>query len=119
MSIQRQTAAQEISKPSSTIVPVEETASTEVASVDGSRIDSAPVLSSKDEAADSNQSRVTVMGGRNGVVEKLRPRMERVRQSSSVVLDEAADDPSLRFVLIAAALFLLFIVLLLLSHLFG
>ena len=41
----------------------------------------------------------------------------KLRQISSVVLDEAAYDPSLRFVLVAAALFVLFLVILLLSEL--
>jgi len=44
-------------------------------------------------------------------------RVEKFRQVSSAVIDEAAYDPSLRFVLVAAALFVLFLVLLLLSEL--
>ncbi len=43
-------------------------------------------------------------------------RVEKFRQISAVI-DEAAYDPSLRFVLVAAALFVLFLVLLLLSEL--
>ena len=46
-------------------------------------------------------------------------RVQKVRQISSVVLDEAGYDPSLRFVLVAAALFLLFLVVLLLNKLIG
>jgi len=46
-------------------------------------------------------------------------RVQKVRQISSVVLDEAGYDPSLRFVLVAAALFLLFLVILLLNRLIG
>ena len=42
-------------------------------------------------------------------------RVQKVRQISSVVLDEAAYDPSLRFVLVAAALFGLFLIILLLN----
>ncbi|HEY8185599.1 MAG TPA: zinc ribbon domain-containing protein [Pyrinomonadaceae bacterium] len=38
-------------------------------------------------------------------------RAKKVREISSVVLDEAGDDPSLRFVLVAAILFLLFLVI--------
>ncbi len=41
----------------------------------------------------------------------------KLRQISSVVIDEAAYDPSLRFVLVAAALFVLFLGILLLSEL--
>ena len=46
-------------------------------------------------------------------------RVEKLRKVSSVVLDQAAYDPSLRFLLVAACLFLLFIVLLILSKVLG
>jgi hypothetical protein len=46
-------------------------------------------------------------------------RVERLREASFVVLDEAQDDPALRFVLVTAVLFVLFLLILLLSHLFG
>jgi hypothetical protein len=42
-------------------------------------------------------------------------RLGRVRDQSLVVLDEAADDPSLRLVLVAFLLFAVFVVLLLVS----
>lgn len=54
---------------------------------------------------------------REGDKDDLRPRVEKVRHISSVVLDEAAYDASLRFVLVAAVLFILFLALLLLSEL--
>ena len=44
-------------------------------------------------------------------------RARRVREISSVVLDEAAYDPSLRFVLVAAVLFLLFLIIVLMNKL--
>ncbi|HEV2884081.1 MAG TPA: zinc-ribbon domain-containing protein [Pyrinomonadaceae bacterium] len=44
-------------------------------------------------------------------------RVQKVREISSVVLDEAGDDPSLRFVLVAGALFVLFLVIVLLNKL--
>jgi len=44
-------------------------------------------------------------------------RVEKFRQISSAVIDEATYDPSLRFVLVAAVLFVLFLFLLLLSEL--
>jgi len=44
-------------------------------------------------------------------------RARRVREISSVVLDEAAYDPSLRFVLVAAVLFVLFLIIVLLNKL--
>lgn len=43
-------------------------------------------------------------------------RGHKLREMSSVVLDEASYDPSLRFVLVAAALFLLFLVMVLLNR---
>jgi hypothetical protein len=46
-------------------------------------------------------------------------RVEKLRKVSSVVIDEAAYDPSLRFLLVAACLFLLFVVLLILSKVLG
>lgn len=44
-------------------------------------------------------------------------RVQKVREISSVVLDEAGYDPSLRFVLVAVALFVLFLIILLLNKL--
>lgn len=43
--------------------------------------------------------------------------VEKWRQISTTVIDEAAYDPSLRFVLVAAILFILFLVILILSEL--
>jgi hypothetical protein len=51
--------------------------------------------------------------------EGVRARVEKLRKVSSVVIDEAAYDPSLRFLLVAAALFLLFLILLILSKVLG
>jgi hypothetical protein len=44
-------------------------------------------------------------------------RARKVREISSVVLDEAGYDPGLRFVLVAAVLFLLFLLIVLLNRL--
>ncbi|HET9478875.1 MAG TPA: hypothetical protein VFO72_06000 [Pyrinomonadaceae bacterium] len=54
-----------------------------------------------------------------GVAENVRDRVEKIRHVSSVVIDQAAYDPSLRFLLVAAVLFVLFLVLLILSKLIG
>jgi uncharacterized membrane protein YvbJ len=51
--------------------------------------------------------------------EGVRDRVEKLRKVSSMVIDQAAYDPSLRFLLVAAALFLLFLVLLILSKVIG
>ena len=55
----------------------------------------------------------------HGVAENVRERVEKIRHVSSVVIDEAAYDPSLRFLLVAAVLFLLFIVLVIISKVLG
>ena len=49
----------------------------------------------------------------------VRGRVEQIRKVSSVVIDQAAYDPSLRFLLVAAAFFILFLVLLILSKVIG
>jgi len=54
-----------------------------------------------------------------GAIEGNVKRVEKIRQVSSVVFEEASYDPSLRFVLVALALFVLFAVLLLLSKVMG
>lgn len=46
-------------------------------------------------------------------------RVEKLRKVSSVMIDQAAYDPSLRFLLVAAVFFLLFLVLLILSKVIG
>jgi hypothetical protein len=49
----------------------------------------------------------------------VRGRVEHIRRVSHVVIDQAAYDPSLRFLLVAAAFFILFIVLLIASKVIG
>ena len=51
------------------------------------------------------------------VKESLRPRVERVRDASMGVLEDAAEDSGLRFVLIALALFAVFLVFLFINNL--
>lgn len=45
--------------------------------------------------------------------------LEKIKHVSSVVIDQAAYDPSLRFLLVAAALFVVFIIVLILSKVIG
>jgi zinc-ribbon domain len=49
----------------------------------------------------------------------IRSRVDKLKKVSSVVIDQAAYDPSLRFLLVAACLFLLFVVLLIMSKVIG
>ena len=51
--------------------------------------------------------------------EGVRARVENIRKVSTILLDQAAYDPSLRFLLVAAAFFILFIVLLIASKVIG
>ena len=66
-------------------------------------------------AAPTRRHRVKV-AALDAVEGKIAPRVEKLRQASTVVLDEAAEDPGLRFVLVAAVLVILSLVLLLLSQ---
>ena len=52
---------------------------------------------------------------RGVVQENVRPRVEKLRKASNVVIEEVAIDPSLRFILIAVLIFIIFITMLLLS----
>jgi hypothetical protein len=56
---------------------------------------------------------------RPGSEHNLMDRVDRIRKVSSVVIDQAAYDPSLRFLLVAALLFILFVVLMVLSRVVG
>ena len=49
----------------------------------------------------------------------VQARVEHIRKVSSVMIDQAAYDPSLRFLLVAAAFFILFLVLLIASKVIG
>jgi uncharacterized Zn finger protein (UPF0148 family) len=54
-----------------------------------------------------------------GAIEGNVKRVEKIHHVSSVVLEEASYDPSLRFVLVALGLFALFVILLVLSKVMG
>ena len=54
-----------------------------------------------------------------GAIEGNVKRVEKIHHVSTVMLEEASYDPSLRFVLVAVGLFLVFIILLVLSKVMG
>jgi hypothetical protein len=54
-----------------------------------------------------------------GVASNVRGRVEKIKHVSSVVIDQAGYDPSLRFLLVAAVLFVIFLLLLILSKVIG
>ncbi|MCA1576431.1 MAG: zinc-ribbon domain-containing protein [Acidobacteria bacterium] len=56
---------------------------------------------------------------KTGVAGNVRERVEKIKHVSSVMIDQAAYDPSLRFLLVAAVLFVLFLILLILSKVIG
>jgi zinc-ribbon domain len=56
---------------------------------------------------------------RAGLEGNVLGRVERIRKVSSVVIDQAAYDPSVRFLLVAGVLFLLFLILLIVSKMIG
>jgi hypothetical protein len=56
---------------------------------------------------------------KTGVAENVRERVEKIRHVSSVMIDQAAYDPSLRFLLVAGVLFVVFLLLLILSKVIG
>jgi hypothetical protein len=82
-----------------------------------SQVDTAPTEAlTPDLAATQPLSAVAPQQTQNPPVhEGVRGRVEKFRRVSSVMIDQAAYDPSLRFLLVAALLFLLFLVLLILS----
>jgi hypothetical protein len=71
-----------------------------------------------DDDGRSKRQRMTA-AAREVVEEKLSPRVEKLRQASNVVLEEASYDPSLRFVLVAVIVVVLSLLLLLLNYLLG
>jgi hypothetical protein len=56
------------------------------------------------------------VAARDAMEGRIAPRVEKMRRASTVVLDEAADDPGLRFVLVAALLIILSLGLVLLNQ---
>lgn len=54
-----------------------------------------------------------------GVIEEPVKRVEKFRHASTHVIEEASYDPSLRFVLVALGLFVVFLILLVLSKVMG
>ena len=54
-----------------------------------------------------------------GVIEEPVKRVEKIRHASTHVIEEASYDPSLRFVLVALGLFVVFLIFLVLSKVMG
>ena len=83
-------------------------------------LETAPTEALRSDLAATQPLSAVVSPPRRKVSEDgVRARVEKFRRVSSVVIDQAAYDPSLRFLLVAAAFFLLFLVLLILSKVIG
>ena len=84
----------------------------------------APPAPAKTQPLDTSNLAVTqgfrpTTAAREAIESSVMPRVESWREVSSVVIDEATYDPSLRFVLVAALLFVIFLVIVVWSKLIG
>ncbi|MGI9106074.1 MAG: hypothetical protein ACR2G4_07495 [Pyrinomonadaceae bacterium] len=79
--------------------------------------ESAAATTAPPETRGNMRQRAANVGASVG--ENLRPRVEKLREASTVVFDEATDDPGVRFLIVAAVLFLLFLFFLLFSYILG
>ena len=102
--------------PAPTIAPARENPALGRADDNQQRAEVVARHASPDDDGRSARQRVT-SAARDVVEEKLSPRVEKLRHASNVMLEEAAYDPSLRFVLVAIAILLLSLLLLLLNYL--
>jgi hypothetical protein len=85
---------------------------------DGQGAEGAAQVAAAGDAGSLARPRSVEKGRRAAAVkESLRPRVERVRDASMGVLEDAAEDSGLRFVLIAIALFAVFLVFLFINNL--
>lgn len=66
-----------------------------------------------------HRASVVASAAARGVIEEPAKRVEQIRHVSSTMIEEASYDPSLRFVLVALGLFVVFIILLVLSKVMG
>jgi uncharacterized Zn finger protein (UPF0148 family) len=72
-----------------------------------------------DNVSESSPPPVPSTTQTSGLTDNVRERVEKIRHVSSVMIDQAAYDPSLRFILVAGVLFVIFLVLLILSKVIG
>ena|SRR3982751_6483707 len=97
--------------------------STDQLSTDTSaKVEKAPSRDREERATARERTRETLQRASQrtrGAIEDNVKRVEQIHHVSSVVLEEAGYDPSLRFVLVALGLFVLFVILLVLSKVMG
>ena len=112
-------------------IPQRESAATNVSAAADTMIDDVPAETRADLAMTQPLTAVTPLPPEESTPmpapvavhrpadNSVRSRVEHIRKVSSVMIDQAAYDPSLRFLLVAAALFILFIVLVIASKVIG
>lgn len=108
-----------VDEPSSSAQPA--IAGTSAATVNPKDDDPVPAAHRRGEKTRERLHRASEVarGVGRGVIEEPAKRVEKIRQASTVVIEEASYDPSLRFVLVALGLFIVFVVLLVLSKVMG
>ena len=93
------------------------------ANADQAKPDSAPVKAATSERHGARErTRETLhraSTAARGAIERPVKQVEKIHHVSTVMLEEAHYDPSLRFVLVALGLFILFVILLVLSKVMG
>lgn len=107
-----------VNEPSSSAPPITETSAANVNPKEEEHVTAAHRRGEKTRERLHRASEVA-RGVTRGVIEEPAKRVEKIRQASTVVIEEASYDPSLRFVLVALALFVVFVVLLVLSKVMG
>jgi uncharacterized Zn finger protein (UPF0148 family) len=86
------------------------------------KVEKAPGHDREERATARERTRETLQRASQrtrGAIEDNVKRVEKIHHVSSVVFEEASYDPSLRFVLVALGLFVLFVILLVLSKVMG
>ena len=108
-----------VDEPSSSVPPA--IAETSAASVNAKHEESVPAVHRRGEKTRERLHRASdiARGVTRGVIEEPVKRVEKIRHASTVVIEEASYDPSLRFVLVALGLFVVFVILLVLSKVMG
>jgi predicted nucleic acid-binding Zn-ribbon protein len=99
------------------VVPPEQISSDKVAGIES---ETAPPA--EDRHRGRERTRETLHRASNmarGAIEDNVKRVEKIHHVSTVMLEEATYDPSLRFVLVALGLFVVFVILLILSKVMG
>lgn len=106
------------SPPASDLAATQESFGRDALGESHQRSEVAATMTMDDNDAISKRQWVTT-AARGMVEDKLSPRVEKLRQASNVMLEEVSYDPSLRFVLVAAAVIVLSLLLILLNYLLG